>query len=103
HSYSVQATNSSGSSGYSSAVSATAPSNCAVNQPPIVNAGPDKSITSSSATMAGSASDSDGSITSHTWSKISGPGTYSITTPSSYTTTITGMTTTGTYVFGLTD
>ncbi len=102
HSYIVRAENASGSSLYSSAASATAPAACPSNQPPIVDAGSDQSITTSSATMAGSAFDSDGSISSHTWTKISGPGTYTITTPSSYTTSITGMTTLGTYVFRLT-
>ena len=50
--------------------------------------------------MAGSGNDPDGSIVSHVWTQVSG-ATATITTPSSYTTTITGLTT-GTYVFRLT-
>lgn len=51
-------------------------------------------------TLTGSASDVDGSVTSHTWTKVSGPSC-TITSPSNYTTTVTGMTR-GTYVFRLT-
>lgn len=74
----------------------------AANIPPQVNAGTDQSITSptSSITFAGSALDADGSITSHTWTKISGTGG-TITTPLSYTSTVTGLSP-GTYVFRLT-
>lgn len=74
----------------------------AANVPPIINAGTDQSITSptSSITFAGSATDPDGSISSHTWTKTSGTGG-TITTPSSYTSTVTGLTP-GTYVFRLT-
>jgi pimeloyl-ACP methyl ester carboxylesterase len=45
------------------------------DNPPIVNAGGDKSIKlpTSTFTIAGSASDSDGSIKKYTWSKYSGP------------------------------
>lgn len=74
-----------------------------VNQPPISNAGSDQVITlpTNSVTMAGSASDPDGTISTKTWSQVSGPNTGTITTPSSYTTTITGLIQ-GTYVFRLT-
>lgn len=62
------------------------------NQSPIANAGADTAITapSSSITLNGSGSDPDGTIVSHTWSIVSGSGT--ITTPSSYTSTINGLT-----------
>jgi hypothetical protein len=50
--------------------------------------------------MAGSASDPDGTIATHTWSKVSGP-VATITDPTSYTTTITGLSV-GTYTFRLT-
>jgi hypothetical protein len=75
--------------------------NPAPNVPPVVNAGPDQVITlpTSSATFAGTASDADGSISSHTWSFSFGPTTPTITTPSSYTSTVTGMTVAGTYRF----
>lgn len=68
------------------------------------NAGPDQSITlpTSSITFAGSGSPSSGhTVTSNTWSQISGPNTATITTPSSYTSTVTGLIQ-GSYVFRLT-
>jgi PKD repeat protein len=60
-------------------------------------AGPDQSICTSpgSATMAGNTPVAG----TGSWSQISGPVTGTITTPSSPTTTITGLTTVGTYVF----
>ncbi|HEY0732081.1 MAG TPA: carbohydrate-binding protein, partial [Chitinophagaceae bacterium] len=72
------------------------------NQPPTVNAGPDKSITlpTSSVSLSGSASDADGSIASYQWTKVSG-GAATITSPSSASTTITGLVQ-GSYVFRLT-
>ncbi|MHA4844423.1 PKD domain-containing protein [Flavitalea antarctica] len=72
---------------------------------PTANAGSDKSITlpTSSTSLTGSGTpQTGGSITSYAWTKISGPGTYSITSASSATTAITGLTTAGTYVFRLT-
>lgn len=73
------------------------------NIPPVSNAGIDQVITlpTSSITFAGSGSDSDGTVASHTWSQVSGPNTATITTPSSYTSTATGLIA-GTYVFRLT-
>lgn len=69
---------------------------------PTANAGADQSITlpTTSVTMAGSGTDADGTIVSKAWTQVSG-ATATITTPSSYTTTITGLTA-GTYVFRLT-
>lgn len=69
---------------------------------PTANAGADQNITlpTTQVTMAGSGSDGDGTIVSHAWTQVSG-ATATITTPSSYTTTITGLTV-GTYVFRLT-
>ncbi len=54
--------------------------NAAPNIPPTVNAGPDQSLILpvNSTTLAGSANDADGSITSYKWSKVSGPATYEI-------------------------
>lgn len=45
-----------------------------LNTPPVVNAGSDKTITlpNNSVTITGTASDSDGAIASHTWTKVSG-------------------------------
>lgn len=46
-----------------------------VNQPPVANAGPNRSITlpTNSLTLNGSGSDADGIIASFAWTKISGP------------------------------
>jgi hypothetical protein len=75
----------------------------AANIPPVANAGIDQTITqpTTTATFAGSATDADGTISSHTWSFISGPATPTITTPSSYTSGITGLTAVGAYTFQL--
>ena len=49
------------------------------NTAPVANAGPDQTITGSTATLNGSGSyDPDGSIASYYWTKISGPAQYSI-------------------------
>ncbi|MCB0494722.1 MAG: tandem-95 repeat protein [Cyclobacteriaceae bacterium] len=46
-----------------------------VNQPPVANAGPDKTITlpTNSLNLSGSGTDSDGSIATYLWTKQSGP------------------------------
>ncbi|MBN9384755.1 MAG: T9SS type A sorting domain-containing protein [Chitinophagaceae bacterium] len=74
-----------------------------VNQPPTVNAGANQTITlpASSVTLSGSATDTDGTIASYAWAKVSGPSSGTITSASSATTTVTGLTQ-GTYVFSLT-
>lgn len=72
---------------------------------PVANAGSDVSITlpTSTASLDGSASkDSDGTITTYSWTKKSGPGVGSITTSNAAKTTVTGLTTAGIYVFSLT-
>jgi hypothetical protein len=63
------------------------------NQSPSVNAGTDITITLpvSSTNVTASASDIDGTIVSYAWSKISGPSTPIIVSPSSATTNITGL------------
>lgn len=74
------------------------------NVPPVANAGTDQTIElpTSQVTVNGSGStDSDGTISTYAWTKISGPATYTITSPSSVSTTITGLVE-GTYVFRLT-
>jgi hypothetical protein len=70
---------------------------------PTANAGADQNITlpTSSVTMAGSAVAGTYSIASHVWSQIAGT-TVTITTPTSYTSTITGFASAGTYTFRLT-
>lgn len=76
--------------------------NAAVNIAPTANAGADKTITlpTSSVTLSGAGTDSDGSITKYSWTKVSG-GTATIGSPSSATTSINSLGQ-GTYTFRLT-
>ncbi|HEU4553896.1 MAG TPA: PKD domain-containing protein [Chitinophaga sp.] len=79
--------------------------NAAANKTPVASAGNDISITlpASSATLNGTASkDPDGSISKYAWTKVSGPSAGKITSPAASKTTVTGLTTAGTYVFRLT-
>jgi hypothetical protein len=68
---------------------------------PVANAGPSLSITAPASSVTMDGTGSSGTITTKTWSQDSGPNTAVITTPSSLTTTITGLQV-GTYVFRLT-
>ena len=74
----------------------------AVNSSPTVNAGTDQSITlpTSSITLTGTGSDTDGTIASYAWTKVSG-GTATIVAPTAASTSVTGLAT-GTYTFRLT-
>jgi len=73
-----------------------------VNKAPVANAGADKSITlpTNSIQLSGSGSDSDGTVVSYSWTKISGPAS-NITDSSLATTKVTGLAQ-GTYRFELT-
>jgi hypothetical protein len=70
--------------------------------PPGANAGSDQSITlpTSSATLTGSGTETNGTIVSYQWTQISGPSTATVTTSGSATTTVTGLIQ-GVYVFQL--
>lgn len=70
--------------------------------PPIAYAGPDQSfnLPTTTATLTGSGTSTDGTIVSYAWTKLSGPSC-SITSASSASTGITAMSTAGTYVFQL--
>lgn len=72
------------------------------NESPSANAGSDQFLTqpTSSATLSGSGTDVDGTISAYAWTKLSGPSC-TIASPSSATTNITGMNTAGVYVFQL--
>lgn len=77
----------------------------AANIPPTADAGSNQTIKLpvSSATLNSSAStDPDGTITSRLWSQVSGPITATIVASTSVSTSITGMTSAGTYVFKIT-
>ncbi len=75
----------------------------AANTPPTANAGLDQTITlpTNSVTLSGSGKDTDGSISSYKWTKISGSSSASISNSNSATTDVTGLTA-GTYQFQLT-
>ena len=64
---------------------------------------PSVSITlpTNSATLAGTATDSDGTITGYSWSKVSGPASYSIVTVNAASTSVINLVQ-GTYQFVLT-
>lgn len=76
--------------------------NTAPNQPPTANAGSDQTITlpANSVTLNGSGNDPDGSIDSYQWTKISGPGQFSISSPTKAQTTVNNLAE-GTYLFQL--
>lgn len=73
------------------------------NNPPTANAGTDQTITlpTNSVTLTGSGTDTDGTIASYLWTKISGPVTFTIVSPSAAQTVINNLVQ-GTYVFRLT-
>ncbi|MDI3322284.1 PKD domain-containing protein [Pinibacter soli] len=78
--------------------------NPAPNQPPTANAGNPQVITlpTNAVTLDGSGSkDNDGTITTYAWSKVSGPASGSIASPSAVSTQVTGLVA-GSYVFNLT-
>lgn len=83
-------------------VSSTSSSTASPNMAPVVQAGPDATLTlpSSTAILNGSATDSDGTIKSYSWTKLSGPsGNLSGATTSTLTA---WKLVEGTYIFRLT-
>ena len=105
YSYVVRANNVTGSSGDSNVVSATTQGACPENIPPIAGAGPDEYITlpiNSVSVSGASASDSDSSVASTVWSKVSGPAGESITNGNTLTPTFGDMNIDGVYVYRLT-
>lgn len=77
--------------------------NPAPNQPPVANAGADLTITLpvNNVTLNGAATDVDGSIVTYQWTKVSGPATFTIASPSTAQTAVNGLVQ-GIYVFRLT-
>ena len=67
--------------------------NAAGNQSPTANAGADKTITlpASSVSLTGTGTDVDGSITAYAWSRISGPTAVTVVSPTSATTSVSGL------------
>jgi K+-transporting ATPase c subunit len=76
--------------------------NAAANNPPTANAGADQTITlpTSSVSLNGSGTDTDGTISAYLWTKIAGPTPGTITTNTSAATTVTALAQ-GTYQFEL--
>jgi len=72
------------------------------NQPPVANAGADQTTTLplNTVTLAGSATDPDGSISAYAWTKVAGPATFTIGSSGSAQTSITNLVQ-GTYQFEL--
>jgi hypothetical protein len=77
--------------------------NVATNQLPTVNAGTDQTITlpTNNTTLTGTASDADGTISTYSWSKVSGPAGSTFGSASSASTTVNGLVQ-GSYIFRLT-
>ncbi|MFI5185159.1 MAG: PKD domain-containing protein [Chitinophagales bacterium] len=78
--FELKVTDNSGATGKDTVQVTVNPSTQAENQAPIADAGPDINITLpvNSVVLAGSASDSDGTIASYQWTKISGPSEYTM-------------------------
>jgi hypothetical protein len=77
--------------------------NPAPNQPPIANAGPNITITLpiNTATLSGSGTDPDGTITAYAWIKIAGPAAGTLTNANTATATAGGLVA-GVYSYQLT-
>jgi hypothetical protein len=75
----------------------------APNQPPVANAGLDRTITlpANSVTLTGSGTDVGGSISAYAWTRMSGPNTPTLTGTTTTTFTASNLVA-GTYVFRLT-
>ncbi|RZM17877.1 MAG: carbohydrate-binding protein, partial [Pedobacter sp.] len=73
------------------------------NQAPTVNTGANTSITlpTNSTSLIGAAIDADGTIASYSWSRLSGPNTFTIVSAGAPSTSVTGLIE-GVYVFRLT-
>jgi len=78
-------------------------SGCGSNQSPVVNAGSAQTVTlpQTTASLTGTATDADGSVSSYSWSQVSGPNNAIIATPSTASTSVSGLVA-GTYSFKLT-
>lgn len=104
--FQLMATDEKGSSGVKTIqVTVTVSTIVTGNLPPVVNAGPDQTVSLAKSTdsirLTGSATDADGTVVSYLWSQVSGPNTPTITSPGSTSTYVKGFAS-GTYVFQLT-
>lgn len=98
YTFRLTVTDNSGATGFDDVVVVVSAS----NQPPVANAGANKTIQlpTNSTTLSGSGSDSDGTITSYLWTKVSGP-TATLSNANTPTLSLTNLVI-GTYVFRLT-
>ena len=98
--FTLTVTDNNGATG-SAAVQVTV--NVAANIPPVANAGSNQSIIlpASTVSLSGTGTDADGTISSYSWTKVSGPATSNIINPSSAVTDVSGLSQ-GTYQFKLT-
>ncbi len=73
------------------------------NTPPVANAGSDKTITlpTTSVQLLGSGTDANGTISKYSWTKVSGPSTYILSSASVAAPSVSALVT-GTYTFRLT-
>ncbi|CAA9244454.1 MAG: GH9 / CBM3 / CBM44 [uncultured Cytophagales bacterium] len=73
------------------------------NQAPVASAGPDKSVTlpTNSVVIAGSGTDTDGTISAYAWSQVTGPNAATLSGAATATLTAGGLVA-GTYTFRLT-
>ena len=78
-------------------------STATTNAIPVANAGSDKTITlpTNYATLSGSGTDANGSISKYSWTKVSGPSTYTFSSTSTASPKVSALVA-GTYVFRLT-
>jgi hypothetical protein len=76
--------------------------NAANNLPPVANAGNNQNITlpTNSIVLVGSATDADGSVTTYSWTGISGPSQFVIASPAQALSVVNGLVE-GTYKFEL--
>lgn len=101
YTFQLKATDNCGTSTTGS-VSITVNSAVVVNQPPVVKAGSNQTITLpvNSVTLTGNVTIGNSAIASTLWTVVSGPNNPSINIPSALSTSVTGMIA-GTYVFNL--
>ncbi|WP_232341687.1 PKD domain-containing protein, partial [Hymenobacter ginkgonis] len=76
--------------------------NAALNQAPVANAGPNRTLTlpTNTTTLAGSGTDADGTVSTYTWNQMSGPSTATFSSKTVAVPTVSSLVA-GSYVFSL--
>ncbi|GAA4341535.1 malectin domain-containing carbohydrate-binding protein [Flaviaesturariibacter amylovorans] len=100
--FALVVTDNAAASSSASQVTVTVNGAAAANQPPVANAGADKTITlpANSTVLNGSGTDTDGTMTTYSWSQVSGPGAAAFSSSTVAAPTVSGLVQ-GTYVFSL--